>query len=220
MATIASNPKAVSATKLEQELKEMDAGVLKDIPAKTSLTLNGKAMTGAQIDTQIQQYLETIDAADAAKAQYQTAVVARRGEAVEARDFFLQLKKAVIAYFGTQSPQLVDFGLTPAKPKAAKTSAEQAVIEAKKTQTKKARGTQSKKAKAQIQPGVATPAVMIGPDGKPVVIPGTAQNASLPTVDGTATPSPAASSAPPPSTGTSAPVVPAGSSPGSTTTQS
>ncbi len=193
MAIIASVAKSVVASKLETELKEMDAGVVKDIPAKSSLTINGKAMTGAQIDGQIKQYLATIQTADAAKAQYQTAVVARRNQAVEARDFFLQLKKTIVAYFGTQSPQLVDFGLTPAKTKTAKTSAQQAVIEAKKTQTKVARGTKSKKQKAAIQPGVVTPAVMIGPDGKPVVIPGVAQDAQLPAANGTAPSTPQSS---------------------------
>jgi len=212
MTIIARSSKGVQAGKLEQEFKEMDAGVLKDIPAKSSLMLNGKAMTGAQIDTQIQQYLATIQAADAAKSQYQTALVARRNEAVEARDFYLQCKKAIVAFLGSQSPQLVDFGLTPAKTKAPKTSAQLAVTAAKRAQTRAARGTKGKKQKAAIQPGVATPAVMVNPDGNPVVIPGTAQDAQLPTVNGTvAASSTQASGTQQPSAGVSAPVVPAGS---------
>jgi hypothetical protein len=78
MATIATQSSGVKASALETNLTEMDAGVLKDIPAKTAVTINGTAMTPAQIDTQAQSYLATIKAADKAKAQYQTALVARR----------------------------------------------------------------------------------------------------------------------------------------------
>lgn len=52
---------------------------------------------------------------------------------VEARDFYLQVKKAVVAFFGAQSAQLADFGLTPAKAKAPKTSAQKLVTAAKAT---------------------------------------------------------------------------------------
>lgn len=153
------------------------------------MSINGKALTGAQIDTQVQQqYVSTIAAVDTARAQLQTALVSRRNEALEARDFCLQLKKAVVAHLGTQSPLLVDFGLAPAKTATPKTSAEQAVIEAKKAQTRQARGTRSEKQNAAIQPGVATPAVLIGPDAKPIVIPGTAQDGQLPAANGAASP--------------------------------
>ncbi|HUB06043.1 MAG TPA: hypothetical protein VMB50_03535 [Myxococcales bacterium] len=218
MATIATQSKGVNASQLETELTEMDAGVVKDIPAKTSLTINGSGMTGNQIDTQIKSYLATIQAADAAKQQYQTALVARRNIQLEARDFYLQLKKAVVAFFGAQSAQLGDFGLKPAKPKAAKTSAQQALATAKANLTRAARGTTSKKQKATINPTVGTPSVMIGPDGKPVAIPPTVVNGSVPGAasapvssgsggSASSTPQSSAGNA----SGTSAPVVPAGS---------
>jgi hypothetical protein len=156
MATIATQSSGVKASVLETELKAIDAGVLKDIPAKTPMTIDGTAMTPAQIDTQVQSYLATLAAADTAKAQYQTAVVARRNMQVEARNFYLQLKKVVIAYFGAQSAQLADFGLTPAKAKVPKTSAETAIIAAKAKLTREARGTTSKKAKSLINPGVVS----------------------------------------------------------------
>jgi hypothetical protein len=109
----------------------MDAGVLKDIPAKSTLSINGVVMTGAQIDAKLKGYIATIQAADAAKQQAKAAVTARVNMTVEGRDFYQQLKKAVIASFGAQSPQLDDFGLAPAKPKAAKTTAQKAITAAK-----------------------------------------------------------------------------------------
>jgi len=137
-------------------------------------------MTPAQIDSQLKSYLSTIGAADTAKAQYQTAVVARRNIQVEARNFYLQLKKAMIAFFGAQSAQLVDFGLTPAKTKTAQTTAQKAVSVAKLQMTRAARGTTSKKQKATINPTVANPAVAIGPEGNLQAIPGTAVPGAVP----------------------------------------
>jgi hypothetical protein len=226
MATIATQASGVKASSLETELEDMDAGVLKNLPAKGSLTINGTAMTPAQMDTQIQAYLKTLQAADAARTQYQAAVVARRNMQVEARDFYLQLKKAIVAYFGAQSAQLADFGLTPAKAKTARTSAQKAVTQAKVQLTRAARGTTSKKQKAAINPTVANPAVAIGPDGKltpipPTVVDGVLPTGSTPAASGSSTAASngststpqgnAASGVPAGTSGVSAPTVPAGS---------
>ncbi len=185
MATaILQNAKAVAPAKFETELANIDAGVLKDIPAKTSLTINGTAMTGAQIDTTLKGYIATIQAADAAKQQATAAVTARVNETVEARDFYLQLKKAVIAYFGAQSPQLDDFGLAPAKAKAPKTTAQKAIAAAKAKLTREARGTAGKKQKAAINPNQGTPAVAIGPNAEPVPIGASVVNPGTPVAAG------------------------------------
>jgi hypothetical protein len=180
MPTIATQSSGVKASQLETELTDMDAGVLKDLPAKSPLTIDGTPMTQAQIDAQVKSYLATIQAADAAKQQYQTALVARRNIQVEARNFYLQLKKAIVAYFGAQSAQLADFGLKPAKAKTAKTSAQKVVAAAKAKITRAARGTTSKKQKQQINPTVGTPAVAIGADGKLNAIPPTVVDAVVP----------------------------------------
>jgi hypothetical protein len=219
MATIATKPSGVQASKLESEMTEMDAGVLKDIPAKTSLTINGTAMTPAQIDTQLKSYLATFVAADTAKSQYQTALVARRNIQIAARDFYLQLKKAVVAFFGTQAAQLADFGLTPAKAKPPRTAAEIALSAAKARLTRAARGTTSKKQKAAINPGTASPAMAIGVVDNTVgntVTPPSVQNAPLPgsasnTATSTAGSTPATGTAPSAGSSTSTPASPAGS---------
>ncbi len=185
MATIATKTKSVLPAKLETELTGMDAGIVKDIPAKTALTLNGKATTPQQVDAQIKSYLATFQAADEAKRQYQTALEARRNIQLEARDLFLQLKKFVTAFFGARNPILADFGLKPAKAvvRSGKTNV---VAKAKGDITRAARGTKTKKQKQAIQPNHPTPAVGIGSDGTvrvtppPTVSPG----ASAGTADG------------------------------------
>ncbi|HUB08653.1 MAG TPA: hypothetical protein VMB50_16725 [Myxococcales bacterium] len=223
MPTMLTQPKSVAPAKLEADLQDMDAGVLKDIPAKTSLTIDGSAITGTQIDTKLKGYLTTIQAADAAKQQYLAAVTARRAITAEARAFYLQLKKAVTVLFGAQSPQLDDFGLAPAKAKTAKTSGQNAVSLAKRQATRAARGVKGKKQKAAINPNVVTPSVVVSPDGTVQAAPAPAATPTAAPA-GSATPNGAApaaaapapsgnnpASTPQASAGTSAPVVPAGS---------
>ncbi len=178
--SVLTQPKALVPAKFEAELTEIDAGMLKDVPVATSWTLNGKTLTQPQIDAQLKAYLATFEALDAAEQQYQAALAARRNITVEARDFYLQLKKLVVAYFGAQSPQLADFGITPAKARAPKTAAEKVVTAAKAELTRKARGTTSKKQKAQINPNEGTPMVSIGANGSKQVTPPTVINPTLP----------------------------------------
>ncbi|HUB08645.1 MAG TPA: hypothetical protein VMB50_16685 [Myxococcales bacterium] len=187
MAIIATQAKGIDPAKLEQELEQFDAGLLKNVPATVSLTINRAALTQGQIDTQIRGYLATLQAVDAAKQQHVAALVARDKMVVEARDFHLQLRRAVIAYFGTQSVELADFGLQPAKAKAERTSAQKAQQAAKAQLTREARGTTSRKQKLKINPGVAQPAVTIGADGTLTAIPPKVADGVVPTVNGAAT---------------------------------
>jgi hypothetical protein len=119
------------------------------------------------------------------------------------------LKKAVIAYFGAQSAQLADFGLTPAKAKTPKSSAEKAIIATKAKLTRLARGTTSKKQKEAINPGVGTPAAGIAPTGKLQPFPPSVTDGAVP--GSTPTTAPASGAA-----GSSTPQATAGSTTGTT----
>lgn len=165
MQPIISKPNGVSPGKLETTLKQLDAGTLKDIPAKTSIMVAGTAMNPAQIDTKIQGFLTTIDAVAPAKQAYQTAVANRKAITVAAQTFCDALKTAVISLLGKQSAQLADFGIKPAKAKIT-TVAAAMVASAKRALTRQLRGTTSKKQKQSVKAGVVNPAVTIGTDGK------------------------------------------------------
>jgi hypothetical protein len=140
MGNIATKVKSVQPNDLKTELTEVDAGVVNVIPVTTSMTINGSVMTQVQIDAKLKGYLATIQAADAAWQQYQTALAGRRNIQLEAHDFVLHLKKVIIASLGSQNPQLAEFGLPPAKPMAARTAAQNVVTAAKAGLTRKARG--------------------------------------------------------------------------------
>ncbi len=180
MASVATKVKSVQPGDLVTELTAVDAGVSKALSAATSLAINGSILTQAQIDAQVKAYLATIEAVDAAWQQYQTALVARRNMQLEAHDFFLHLKKAIIALLGSQNPQLAEFGIAPAKPMAPKTSVQNALAAAKAGLTRKARGTTSKKQKLAIKPMEGTPAVAIGAGGKTQITAPTVVDAPIP----------------------------------------
>jgi hypothetical protein len=201
MQPIISKPSGVQPGKLEATLKQLDAGTLKDIPAKSNITVEGTAMTPAQIDKQIQGYLTTIDAVAPAKQAYQTAVATRMGITVEAQDFCNSLKTAVITLLGKQSAQLADFGIKPAKAETTTTAAAM-VASAKRTLTRQLRGTTSKKQKLSLKAGVVNPAVTVGTDGKVSIASATAAPASGSSPTSTSS-TPAAGSAASTSTSTS-----------------
>jgi hypothetical protein len=184
MANIATKVKSVEPAALERELKGADAGLLSILPVATILSLDGVALTQPQIDAKLKAYIATMAAVDAAFQQYQAALVARRGMQLEARDFVLRLKGAVVAHLGSQNPQLAAFGFVPAKPLPVKTAAQNVLTAAKAQLTRKARGTMSKKQKLAIQPMEGKPAVQIGGDGNVQVIAPTVANAALPGSDG------------------------------------
>lgn len=164
----------------EAELENVDAGVLRNVPATASLMLNGAPLSQPQIDAKLKAYLASFAAAEAARQQYQAALAARRALTIEARDFFLQLKKALTAWFGAQNPLLADFGFRPDRPRAPRTAEQQLLAAAKAQLTREARGTKSKKALRAIRPTVGTPMVAVGGEGGKQVTPPLVTSPTLP----------------------------------------
>jgi len=153
MSATTTQPKSVAPAKFEQELVQMDQGVQQSLPAGTVLTLDGTAMKQAAIDTQLEGYITTFKAVDAAKAAYQEAVAARLAITVEARTFYKQLKAVLKTYFASQPSVLATFGLTPDKAIASSAKTKLLAV-GKRSQTRAVRGTKSKKQKARIKGAV------------------------------------------------------------------
>jgi hypothetical protein len=163
MTAIITQPKSVAPAQFEQELEQMDQGVLQSLPAGTVLTIDGTAMKQAAIDTQLDGYITTFKAVDAAKAAYQQAVAARLAITVEARTFYKQLKAVLKTYFASQPSVLATFGITPDK--AIATSAKTKLLAVgKRSQTRVLRGTKSKK-QAQAINVVGEPSLTLASDG-------------------------------------------------------
>jgi hypothetical protein len=149
MAATTTQPKAVAPSAFEAQLVQMDAGVEETLPAGTVLTIAGTAMKQSAIDTQLQGYITTFKAVDAAKQAYQEAVAARLAITVEARTFYLQLKAVLKTYFASQNAALATFGITADKAVVSSTKTK-LLATAKRAQTRTVRGTKGKKQAAAI----------------------------------------------------------------------
>ena len=217
--TTAVGPKVGSSKTFLASVVAMIAGITKDVPAKTSLTVGGNSMTQAQILAQLASIKALFDAITAAKNTVTTAVAAKNAGSLAAKQFMADLKKSVEAQFGSSSAELPDFGIALPKPKAARTAAQKAASAAKAEQTRLARGTMGKAQKAAVTVTGAPGVVVVGPDGEPLVgvtKGGPTAPAPIPVSGSSASGTPVAAS--PPALNTpSVATAPAGSTPGGST---
>jgi hypothetical protein len=188
--------KVDSAAKFLSLVAAMIAGLTKDLTAKMSLTVGGQSMTQAAILAQLAAIQTLFANAVAAKNASLNAVNAKNAGLQAAKQFMADLKKAVESQFGSNSPQLTDFGISLPKPKATRTAAEKAASSGLALQTRAVRGTKGKVQKADVtvagKPGV----VIVGPTGVPLA--GVSQGAPIPPapLPGAGGTAPAAISAP------------------------
>jgi hypothetical protein len=201
---------------LEEQLTNMDAGVQSTLPAGTALTINGVATKQAAIDKQLQSWIEVFQAVDSAKATYQNAVAARVAITAAAKAYYLALKAVIKSYFGPQSSQLANFGITADKAVTTSTQTK-LVAAAKRKQTRAVRGTLGKKQKAGLTV-VGNPPVMVPSVGEQQISPPPVNVGGINTPD--SSPSSTAASSTPASTAAAPTPAPAGSgtgTPGSST---
>jgi hypothetical protein len=205
--TTAVGNKVANAAKFLLAVLAMITGVTKNFTAKMTLTVGGQSMTQAAILAQLASIKGLFDAVTAAKNAAAAAVTAKNAGLQQAKQFMADLKKAVEAQFGSNSPQLLDFGISLPKPRPPRTAAEKAASAGLAVQTRAVRQTMGKVQKEDVtvsgKPGV----VIVGPSGTPLV--GVAQGAPIPP---TPVPVPAGSStaaATPAPAGSAAPATPA-----------
>jgi hypothetical protein len=193
MSATTTQPKSVAPAKFEQELVQMDQGVQQSLPAGTVLTIDGTAMKQPAIDTKLAGYITTFKAVDAAKAAYQEAVAARLAITVEARTFYKQLKAVLKTYFASQPSVLATFGLSPDKAIASSAKTKLLAV-GKRSQTRKVRGTKSKK-QAKAITVVGEPPLTMASDGTlqigaPTVnVPASTSSSTTPASSAVSTPS-------------------------------
>ncbi len=165
MATNNSSTKAPSA--LTSKLTQVEAGVQKDVPAKSPITIGGKVFTQPQIVSMIQGWLGTIQAAVDARTALEKAVTGRKSVEPAIHQFLRELRAALVALFGEGSPVLRDFGFNPRKPRVA-TSEQKLIAAAKAKITRQKRGTKSAKQKQALK-AVGVPTVQVGAGGTSIV---------------------------------------------------
>ena len=153
------------ATKIQAAL----SGVQTNLAAGSTFQIGGTAMTQSQIAAELSGYLPTFAAVGAAKAQYEQAVAARTTLEPQAREFLVNLRAALVAFFKRGNPILSQFGMgTGAPGKQSPTT--MVVAAAARLLTRQKRGTIGKNEKQAIKV-VGSPVVTVG--GAQAVAPGT-----------------------------------------------
>jgi hypothetical protein len=133
------------------------AGVRKNLRSMAVLYLGGRVFTPPALEALIVTRLEAADAIEASKAALQKAIVAYADLADETDVVLRDLRGFVLGAFGEESPKLEDFGYSP--PKRGQMSEETIrAAAAKRTATRKARGTMGPKAQAILARSAGTPA--------------------------------------------------------------
>ncbi len=145
-------------------------GVKSAMPASTTnVVVAGKAFTVAQLEAELQQMLDLFAAVDQARRAEKAALGALETELPAFKQEVRDLKHAIIALLGSKNPLLAQFGIAVHKQPRALSSQEKAIAAAKGSETRKARHTLGKRAKAEIHGG--TPTLTLGPNGAQIVPP-------------------------------------------------
>ncbi|HUB08698.1 MAG TPA: hypothetical protein VMB50_16950 [Myxococcales bacterium] len=148
-------------SKYQASIQKLMAGFSTAFPAKSTLTVNGTALSVAQITAKLQaivdEYQAILDARSTLQGDLQTAKTNRPTE----HALIMQLHGALVSFFGAGSSQLLQFGFTPTKPKQAKTAAQKATIAAKAKATRALRHTMGSVQKQSVKYGASSTSVTI-----------------------------------------------------------
>jgi hypothetical protein len=155
-------------TKMQMKLQQLLAGTQKDLPATSSLNVNGQALKQSDIVTKLQGWIQLYEQKDGAKAAAGSAVGALKLTTVEVRQFVLAFSQVLKQFLGKGSPLLADFGLKTTEPKVP-TSETRALAHAKSLATRAARKTMGSVQKKAVK-GAPVATVTLAPDAEPSVV--------------------------------------------------
>jgi hypothetical protein len=126
------------------------AGTQKHFP-NGQFTLGNVAYTTATLVPALQSLVDALTAVNAAHASARDAITALKGVSAKITPLVQAYRRYVLAAFANATQELADFGMSPPKARAPRTSEQKAATVAKLRATRKARGTTSKKQKLEIQ---------------------------------------------------------------------
>src|SRR5271170_4683222 len=158
-----ANQSGRSPSGLQSKIQNALTGVQQSLPTGSTLQINGQAATQAQLVTQLTGFLSTLSTVTDAKAAYATAVQSRVAAEENIREYLVQLRAALVAFYGRNPAALGQYGMSAKKP-APQTAQTALLAAAKRTLTRQKRGTLGKKQKAGIK-AIGTPQVSVGESG-------------------------------------------------------
>ncbi len=169
-----------SPGKYQLSVAKLIAGFNQAFPAKSTVVVNGTAVTPAQIVAKLQAIVDEYQAILDARATLQGDLQKAKANRSSEHEFLMQLHGALVAFFGRGNPQLLQFGFTPTKPKQ-KSVADKTTAAAKAKATRAMRHTMGSVQKEQVKYGAQSSSVTIV-DGEASIAPpsGAAGNPSVP----------------------------------------
>jgi hypothetical protein len=159
--------------KKEAELQQLVAGTQKNLPATSTVDVNGQELKQADIVAKLQSWIPLFQQVDATNTPYRNAEKALQAALPEIRQYVGSYRQALRQVFGKGSPLLADFGLSATQPKTPTTQT-RVLAQAKAAATRKARNTLGKQARKSIK-GAPVTQVTVAADGAQAVSPSTSQ---------------------------------------------
>jgi hypothetical protein len=135
---------------LRARLSAMAQGWATVFPSDVTLPSADGGYSAAAVVSQLSSWLSMYAAVDSTETAWRAAVAGLAAAEPSLRAELLQLKTAVLVYFGNTSPQLTQFGIAPKKARAKLSGAKLAVRAARATETRQIRGTRGAKQKAAL----------------------------------------------------------------------
>jgi hypothetical protein len=143
------------------------AGTQKNLPATSTVDVNGQELKQADIVAQLQSWIPLFQQVDATNAPYRNALQAVQSVEPAVRQYVGRYGEALRQVFGKGNPLLADFGLSTAQRKTP-TPATHVLAAARAVATKKARGTLGKQQRKAIK-GAPVTAVTVPSGGQPAL---------------------------------------------------
>ena len=174
-------------------MQALIAGTQKHFP-NGQFTLGNVAYTTATLVSALQSLVDALTAVNTAHAALKDAIAALTATNAKIMPLVQAYRRYVSAAFVNATQELADFGMTPPKARAPRTSAQKAAAAAKLRATRAARGTTSKKQKLTVQGDVT------GVQITPITASGNASTSTPTPPQPAASPVSTASNAPAPAT--------------------
>jgi hypothetical protein len=136
---------------LEQRLKLLSQGTKAVLTSVPSIDVDGVPVTPAAAATMLDGWVLLFTTADGLHASLTKAILDRNNATPQILAFVKSYEEGLRAKLGSSSAALEQFGLTPTKKRADRTSAEKAASAAQGALTRQLRGTKGSKQKASIK---------------------------------------------------------------------
>jgi hypothetical protein len=136
--------------KRQAQLQQLVAGTQKDLPATSTVSVDGQVMKQADIVAKLQGWIELFQQVDATNAPARSAQRALQAADSEMHQFMVLYGQALRTVLGKSNPLLADFGLATTQRKAP-TPETHVLAKARAESTRAARGTLGKVQKKAVK---------------------------------------------------------------------